>query len=139
MRISLGREPSRLNPTPAVRRLFLIIAVLLLLALAWTGLTSGVHDLSVTRSTGQKVQAVAQVTYGFLSVLAVVTVFRGRRWQSPILRSWAVSLTLAAGLASVVWGGTTIAIGLLSAAVALLAAMAIGWLLRVGTRGLTSA
>jgi hypothetical protein len=48
-------------------------------------------------------------------------------------------VTLAAGLASVVWGGTSLLIGLLSGAAALLIGLGIAWLLRVGARGLTSA
>jgi len=46
-------------------------------------------------------------------------------------------VALAAGLASVVWGGTPLWIGLLSGGAALLIALAMLWLLRVGARSLT--
>lgn len=47
-----------------------------------------------------------------------------------------VSVALSAGSASVVWGETSLAIGFLSGAAAFLVVVAIGWLLRVGARGL---
>jgi len=46
-------------------------------------------------------------------------------------------VTVAAGLASIVWGGTSVAIGVLSGGAALLTGLGVIWLLRVGARGLT--
>jgi hypothetical protein len=128
-----------LNPSPALRRVLLAVAVLLLLGLTWTGLSGGLHQLSHPQSSGEKAQTFTQLAYGLFAFLSVVTTFWGRRWIALIQTCWAVSATLAAGLASVVWGGTTLGIGLLSGGAALLIALGISWLLRVGARSLTSA
>jgi hypothetical protein len=78
-----------------------------------------------------------QLAYGVLGLSCVLTTFWGRRWGPLIQIGWALSVALAAGLASVAWGGTPLGIGLLSGGVALLIALAMLWLLRVGARSLT--
>jgi hypothetical protein len=55
-----------------------------------------------------------------------------------MLAGWTTSVTLAAGVASVAWGQTSLLIGFISGAGALLIALGIAWLLRAGARGLTS-
>ena len=85
---------------------FRAIVVLLLLGLTWTGLRGGLHQVSESRMFGEQLQTGAQIAYGLLSLLSVVTTFRGRRWNRLIVATRAVSITLAAGLAAVVWGGT---------------------------------
>ncbi|MFL5621321.1 MAG: hypothetical protein ACJ8AB_01620 [Gemmatimonadaceae bacterium] len=42
-----------------------------------------------------------------------------------------ISLSLAAGLASVAWGGTSLLVGLVSGIAALLIGLGIAWVLRV--------
>jgi hypothetical protein len=78
-----------------------------------------------------------QLAYGVLGLSCVLTTFWGRRWGPLIQIGWALSVALAAGLASVVWGGTSLGIGLLSGGAALLIALAMLWLLRLGAHGLT--
>jgi len=117
---------------PAVRRLLLIVAIVLLLALAWTGISGGISQLSSARTAGQSAQTVLQLVYGLFALLSIATTFWGRRWNGPMLVGWTVSLALTAGLASVVWGGTSILIGFLSGCAAGLIAVGIAWLLRVG-------
>ena len=128
-----------LNPSPNVRRVLLTLAVVLLFALAWLGLSGGMANLADSHSLGQKAQTVTQFGYGLLAALGAVTTFWGRRWNRLVLRTWAVTITLAGGLASVVWGATSLLIGALSGAASLLCALGIIWMLRVGARGLTSA
>ena len=125
-----------MTPTPAVRRVLLVVAMLLLLVLAWTGLRGGLNQIPQSQSTGQKAQTLSQFAYGVFGFLGVVTTFWGRRWNPVIMRCWVVSLTLAAGLASIVWGETGLGTGLLAGGARLLIALAIVWLLRVGARGL---
>lgn len=125
-----------MTPTPVVRRILLAVAILLMLALAWTGLSGGLNQIPQSQSTGQKAQTFSQLAYGVFGLLGVVTTFLGRRWNLVILGCWAASLTAAAGLASIVWGETGLGIGLLAGGAALLIALAIVWLLRVGARGL---
>ena len=122
----------QLNPGPVVRRILLVAAVLLLLGLTWTGVGGGLRQLPQSQGVGQTVQSWGQLLYGVLSGLAAVTAFRGRRWASLVLIPWAASLTMAGGLAPVVWGDTGWGSGLLAGAAAALIALAIIWLLRIG-------
>jgi hypothetical protein len=124
------------SPSPAVRRILLVLAAAVLLTLAWNGLSGGVHQVSQSLTPGQKAQTACQFAYGALALLSLVTAFVGRRWHRAIVSGWVVSVTLAAGLASIVWGGTALATGVLAGAVTLLVAATIGWMLRVGARSL---
>ena len=119
------------------RRALLVIAAALLLGLAWTGLRGGANQLSQPQSVGQAAQTLAQLAYGLFALLSVVTTIWARRWGLWMLAGWVVSVTLAAGLASVVWGGTSVAIGLLAGGATLLISSAIAWMLRAGGRHLT--
>ncbi|MEO8622352.1 MAG: hypothetical protein ABI625_14875 [bacterium] len=119
---------------PAIRRMLLAIAVLLLLGLTWTGLTGGVHQWPVSQSPGQRAQTVTQLAYGLFAILSVVTTFAFQRWAPVMIAGFAISAALAAGLASIVWGETSVATGLVSGGAALLLALGIAWLLRVGAR-----
>lgn len=123
--------------SPVIRRTLLVMVSLLLLWLAWTGLSQGVNQLSQSQTTGQIAQTITQLSFGLLALLSLVTTFWSRRWNPLMLAGWTVSVTLAAGLASVVWGGTSLLVGVLSGAAALLIGLGIAWLLRVGARGLT--
>ena len=125
-----------MTPSPLFRRIFFALAVVLLLGLAWTGVSGGVHQIPQSRTLGQWIQTITQLGYGVLSLLSVLTSFRGRRWAVPVLTCWVVSVTTAAGFAAVVWGGTSLAMGLASAGASLLIALAIVWLLRAGLAGL---
>jgi len=122
-----------------MRRILLAVMVVLLLFLAWTGLSGGVRDFPNAENVGQTVQSLAQIAYGLLSLLTVTTVHWVHRWRRVIRGCWAASVTLAAGLATVVWGDEGVIVGLVSAAAALLIALAILWLLRIGTRRMTGA
>jgi hypothetical protein len=62
----------------------------------------------------------------------VATTFGARRWSPISYAGWVVSVTLAAGLAAAVWGGTSMAVGVLSGVATLLIALAIIGLLHVG-------
>ena len=109
---------------------------LLLLWLAWTGLAGGARQLPQSETVGQIAQSVTQLAFGLFALLSLVTTFRGRRWNLLALAGWTISVALAAGLASVVWGGTSLAKGLLTGTAASLIGVAVAWLLRVGARGL---
>lgn len=109
-------------------------ALLLLLGLAWTGLSGGVNQLPHSDTTGEKAQTLAQFAYGLFALLSVVTAFLGRPWALLARGCFIVSLALAAGLASIVWGGTSLATGLLSGAAASVTALIIVWFLHAGTR-----
>lgn len=127
-----------MNPSPKVRRVLLGIALLFLVSLAWTGLSGGIHQLAHSTTVGEKAQTLTQFAYGLFALLCAATAFGGQRWARLVRVGWVVSMTLAAGLATVVWGGTGLAIGLLSGAAGSLIALGILWLLHEGVRGQTT-
>jgi len=114
------------------------IAVALLLFLAYTGIAGGIDQFDQTSDTqltaGQVVQTVFQLVYGFLSLAVIGTWLWARAVSRTVILAWIVSLTLAGGLASVVWGDTNIWIGIVAGLTSGLVAWAIATLLRVGAR-----
>jgi hypothetical protein len=119
-------------PSSTVRRLFLAVALLLLLGLAWTGLSNGYSLLAPAQSVGQKVQAFTQMALGVFGFLVIVTTFPARRWRPLVLTCFAITLSIASGVLVVVWNRSPVFVGLLTGAMALLVAWAIIWLLRKG-------
>lgn len=117
---------------PVVRHILLAIAMLLLIAVAWTALSGGIRQIPRSRTLGQRVETTVQLACGLLSLLSVLTCFRWRRWGRLVRAAWAISLMTAAGLSSLVWGPPMLIIGLVFAAAALLLALAIIWLIRTG-------
>ena len=117
---------------PAVRRTFFVVGVLLLLGLTWLGVSGGVHQIPQSHTPGEWIQSIAQLVYGMLSLMGLLTRFRRSGWSRVMLWCWVVSMMLAAGLAPVVWGGTTIGVGLVSAGAVGLLALGIVWLVRAG-------
>jgi hypothetical protein len=117
-----------------MRLALFIVAILLLLVLAWTGINGGIQQLSTTATTGQTIQTALQLLYGALSVLSIVTVYWARRWNRPVLACWTISLALAGGLGATEWGGASPFVGIVSGAAAGLVGAGIAWLLRFGAR-----
>lgn len=113
------------------RQSLLAIVCVLLLWLAWIGLSGGVHQIPQSRTPGQIAQTFTQFGFGLFALLSVLTTFWGRSWNRLMLVTWMISLSLAAGLASVAWGGTSLLVGLVSGIAALLIGLGIAWLLRV--------
>jgi hypothetical protein len=125
--------------SPGIRRAVLAIVVLLLLWLAWAGLSGGVAQVPQSQTFGQYAQTITQLGFGLCALLLLITTFWAPRWSRLARAGWTASLTLAAGMASVVWGGTSLVIGLVSGGAGLLVALGIAWMLRAGARGLTNA
>lgn len=115
---------------PVVWRTLFAVGVLLLLALTWLGVSGGVHQIPRSHTPGEWVQSVAQLAYGILSLLGVLTRFRAPVWGRPILWSWVASMALAGGLAPIVWGGAGAGVALISAGAVVLLALGIVWLVR---------
>ena len=115
-------------------RVFLAIALVLLVGLAWTGLSGGLSLLQASFSQGQQVQAVTQIAFGFFALLSGATTFWGRRWWRVAVACFALSFGVAAGLFVVVWNHSSIVVGIVTAVAGVLIAAAIIWLLRTGAR-----
>ena len=118
------------------RRILLAIAVLLMLALGWTGISGGARQIAEVETIGQAIQTLAQFAFGLLAVLALVTLYRARRLRALFLRCWELSVAAAGGMAPVVWGDTSIVIGLIAAGAAFFVAWGITCLVRIGSRDL---
>ena len=106
--------------------------MLLLITVAWGTLSGGLHQLPRSVTLGQQAETAVQLACGVLSLLSVLTCFRGRRWGPPVLAAWAVSVSAAAGISSLVWGPPSLSVALVFAAGSLLLALAIIRLLRIG-------
>jgi hypothetical protein len=106
-----------------VARTLQLLAVLLLLALAWLGVKGGIEQWPASQSVGQKTQTAAQ----------------SGSFSRVVRLCWLVTLTFAGGLAPSVWGGASWAAGLVAGLGACAVAVLVLWLLGRGVRGLTSA
>ena len=130
------------SPVPHTRarargRLALLVVIgVFLLAMAWTGVSQGINQFPQSKTAGQIAQTLTQFAFGVFAFLSLVTTFWGRHWNYLMLAGWTLSVTLAAGLATVVWGGTSLLIGIVTGTVSFLFAFGIAWLLRVGARAI---
>jgi hypothetical protein len=116
---------------PFVQRIILIITILLLLTIAWIALSGGYNQLPRSLTIGQQVQTTVQLACGLLSLLTVVTCVYWKRLRRIIRLAWIISLILAAGLSSIVWGPPMLKVGLIFVIVASLIAFSIIRLLRI--------
>jgi hypothetical protein len=117
-----------------VSRVLLVIGVLLLLPLVWTGVSGAIEQYPGVHTTGQGFQTAAQLALGVSSALTILVTFWGRRWRLIVFAGFALSAMLAGGLAPVVWGQQGLTDGLLAGAASVLIAQLIIWLLVMGTR-----
>ncbi len=121
-----------MNIRPIVRRFILISTMLLLLVVAYILLKGGFSQLPRSLTIGQKVETTIQIICGILCLLNVVTCFYWQKWRRPIRTAWIISLTLTAGMSSVVWGPPMLTIGAVFAAVAFFVAIGIIKLSKIG-------
>ena len=120
---------------PVVRRILLACATLFLIVLAWGTMSGGLRQIPRSLTRGQRVETGVQLACGLLSLLTGITCFWWRRWGPRVRILWAASLAATAGLSSFVWGPPDLFVGLTFAAVALLVALSIIRMLRVGLAG----
>jgi hypothetical protein len=116
----------------SVQRVILTSAILLLLTIAWVALSGGFDQLPRCRTIGQQAETVIQIACGFLSILSAITCFGWQRWRRFVRTAWTISLVMTAGLSSFVWGPPMLIVGLALAALALLVARVIIWMMRTG-------
>ena len=115
-----------------LRRILFLLAIVLLLALSWAGISGGVSQLSSVRTAGQTVQTAFQFAYGVCALLGITTTFWWRRWNQLLLASWTIALAFAGGLGAYSWGGTSALIGVVAGLAAGLIGAGVAWLLRFG-------
>ena len=119
---------------PAVSRILLGIALLLLLVLAWTGVRGGLEQFPGAHTTGQRAQIIAQLAFGVFSLLSIVVLFSAPQWHGVAFGGFVLSLAMAGGLAPVVWAHQSAGTGSVSGAASLLVGWGIIGLLRTGAR-----
>ena len=112
------------------RRLSLGTALLILVGLGYVGLRNGLAEWSHADTPGQRLASVTEALYGLLGLVAGVGLVTRRTWTVPVVIAWAVSVTMTAGLAPVVWGGAGLWAGVAAAAATALIASGVIWLAR---------
>lgn len=113
-----------------VRHALLTGALLFLVGLAWQALSGAWRQVTRARTPGQKIETGSQAACGLLSLLVVLTCFRGRRHAARVRRLWGVSLAASAGLSALVWGPPMPPVALLFVAISLVVARVLAWSLR---------
>ena len=119
---------------PALRGMIGGVAGLLLVWLAWEGISGGLTQWPNMVTLGQRAQYVTQIAYGGFAAIVLITAFRWQQFRKVADVCFVISTGAAAGLASVVWGASSVLVGVASALGAAAVAAVIVWLLRVGTR-----
>jgi len=121
-----------MNSRTIARRILRASAILLLLAIAWVALSGVLSQIHRSQTIGQGIETGIQLVCGLLCLLTAVACLNRHRWYRQIRTVWAISLATTAGMSSLVWGPPMMIVGLVFAAVALLVALTIIWMLRVG-------
>ena len=116
-----------------LRRALFVLVALGLLALAWSGVNGAMDQWRESRTPGQVAQTLTQLAFALFALLSLVTMIWGRRWNRRMCLALTVSLALAGGLASVVWGGTSVLIGIVAAVASAIVGLGITWLARVAS------
>ena len=122
----------------ALRWIGLGLLVLALLACAYNGLWEGWLELHNDDTPAMRVATVTQLLYGAAATLALLAlaVPAWRRRVFPLLVCWAVATTLTGGLSPVVYGGSSLGVGVAAGALTAAVAGALVWVWhRVYRRG----
>ena len=114
-----------------VRLILTALVVLILLALTFEGIVGGVKQLPQSQTPGQIAQSVAQLLYGIGAVLLIATAIRWRGFATAVQLGFIASCVVAASLASITWGASSLLSGLVAGLGALVIASLLVWLLRI--------
>lgn len=109
-----------------------IVAVLLLVTLALTGIGGGLYQWPHWDTIGTRLQSGSQILAGVFAILVPVTRFKWKHLHRVSEIGFVACLVVAGGLAPVVWSGATASTGLLAAVAAVAAAGVILWMFRYG-------
>ncbi len=112
-----------------MRTALLVVLVFLLFGSSLVALATGLNDMTLVVTLGQSLAAAADLVLGVAGIVATGGLLFRRAWIRIPLGVWVLSATLAAGVATVSWGGSGVAQGLLSAAGALVVTGVVAWAL----------
>jgi hypothetical protein len=107
-----------LKAVPAIR---LVAVSFVLLVSSISGLFDSLELIGAADTALRKLFVVLELLYSVSGIIGFLALVTKRRWTVWVLSVWAVSVTAAAGLAVVVWGGE----GLGSAAAAVVGSAAV--------------
>lgn len=110
------------------RSAWFIAAFILLLLGGALGLYNGPGEVAGAQNGWQRMAALIEAGYGLFGLAGAGALWIGHRWTRPLLLGWAVLITLTGGLAPVVWGETSIGIGIGSGIASGLVALIVVWL-----------
>ena len=82
-----------------------VLVFLLLLLLAYLGLSNGVSDSREAESTSQLIVSIAVMIYGISSLAAAYGLWRKKPWTRVVIVVWGVSVQVAGTLAAWAYGG----------------------------------
>lgn len=108
------------------------LGTVLLLLLVWNGISGGLREFPRADSLGQQVQTVAQLLYGGFAALVLLTTRQSRGIKRSVRALWVLTVSLAAGIAPVAWGGTGVLTGVMTFVLSAVVASGIVALLDVG-------
>ncbi len=110
-----------------MKKAVLAVLAFLLFGSSLVALATGLSDMMLAATIGQSVAASADLVLGLAGIVATGGLLFRRGWARVPLGVWALSATVAAGVATVAWGGGTVGQGALSASGALVFTGLIAW------------
>ena len=121
---------------PFFRRFLALVAVAGILGLAWAAIPTSLNQLPQRNTVSQSLQVYTSLIFGFFGILVVLMAFmwRQKAWIAEVV--FVASGAVTAGMASVVWGRTSMVLGVVSFVTAGLITAILVWLLRFGLRDL---
>lgn len=111
--------------------------ILLLAVTAWLGVR-GIGEFSSGATLAQRIAATTHITYGIAAITGVIGLLMRLPWAKWALWIWAVSATITATMAPIVWGGAGWMAALLSGAAAIVVCLLIAWLCNLGEKEATT-
>lgn len=108
-----------------MRNLGFWLSVFFLLLLGVAGLQGFLNDFHEAETLGQRIQTLTQISFGLTGIVAGIGAMMRQRWAGTLALVFAVAVSLAAGLAPVVWGDAGVGSGMASAGLAFLIGIAL--------------
>ena len=119
---------------PIFRRVFALVAVAGILGLAWAAIPTSLNQLPQRNTLPQSMQVYTSLIFGFSGIAVVFLAFmwRQKAWIAEVV--FVASGAVTAGLASVVWGRTSMFLGVISFVASGFITAVLVWMLRFGLR-----
>jgi hypothetical protein len=107
-----------------------VFLVLLLLLTAYTGLNDSLEEIHYAVGLGPWATTATQFAYGVFAILTVSAMGARHPIATRFLYGWCVTTVLTSCLAPMVYGGASIAVGLVSGVTGTLMAVLVLWIWR---------